>query len=133
MKRRARAIASCNVLPVWNAHQTNTAEKDTTSIHPVMKQYAASGSVERFESTSVMRKSRSVPRHSIELAIDGEDEDTGAGRAASAAFAVAAWDNGGAEDMLREGRLDGGCWECALPRPGLKMRNEPSPMVDHGE
>jgi len=40
------------------------------------------------------------------LTIDGgEDEDTGAGRAASAAFAVAAWDIGGAEDMLREERF----------------------------
>jgi hypothetical protein len=79
-----------------------------------------------------MRNSRSAPRHGIELAIDGEDEDTGAGRAASAAFAVAAWGNGGAEDILREGRLDRGCWECALVwetgRPGLKMRKKPGPM-----
>lgn len=53
-----------------------------------------------------MRNSRSVPRRSIELAVDGESEETGPGRAASAAFAVAAWDNGGAEDMLREERVD---------------------------
>jgi hypothetical protein len=77
-----------------------------TDIHPVMKQYAASGIVERSESTSVMRNSRSVPRRSIELVVDGESEETGPGRAASAAFSVAAWDNGNAEDMLWEERVE---------------------------
>ena len=78
-----------------------------TDIHPVMKQYAASGIVERSGSTSVMRNSRSATRRGFELAVDGEGEDTGAGSPASAAFAVAAWDNGGAEDMFERNTLTG--------------------------
>jgi hypothetical protein len=61
------------VLPVWNAHHTKTAEKQITSLQrrsserpvanlekgrthmkPVMKQYAASGKVDRSGSTSLM-------------------------------------------------------------------------------
>lgn len=63
-----------------------------------MKQYAASGIVERSGSTSVIRNSRSAPRRSIELAVDGDSEETGPGSAA--VFAIAAWDNGSAEDMV---------------------------------
>lgn len=65
-----------------------------------MKQYAASGIVERSGSTSVIRNSRSAPRRNIELAVDGESEETGRGSAG--AFSVAAW----AEDMLQEERVD---------------------------
>jgi hypothetical protein len=55
-----------------------------TYIHPVMKQYAASGMTESSGSTSVMRNS-----------VRGDEEDTGVGRAPSTSFLV------DSEDMKR--------------------------------
>ena len=66
---------TCTVLPVWKAHHTNTAEKQTASLSgsgcefshggrrgnthtkPVIKQNAASGRVDWAGSTSVIKYS----------------------------------------------------------------------------
>ena len=72
----------------------------TAHIHPVIKQYAASGIIDSCGSTSDMRNSwrpRCALCHGNET--EGE-EDTGMGRAASASLFAGGGDNETPEDML---------------------------------
>jgi hypothetical protein len=71
-------------------------------IHPVMKQYAASGMADSSGSTSDLRKSWKllcIPCHGHDNDAEG-GEDTGVGRVASLIFAGAGGD-GAPEAMLR--------------------------------